>query len=316
MESYRYHILESDSNKQPEIIKRLLEKRQKRNTEQKSHSDSKSALIVAEGGKLAAYSAGAMDVLTGLGLLDVFDDIYANSAGACIAAYAKAGQMDLLPDFLNLIAHPQFINPFRPGKIMDLSYLDWILQKRLPLNQEAIYASGNLHIGVTNRYGKGEYITPSIKNPVDVRELIKASCAVPVVVPEGVVIDGEEYWDGGTGNPIPVEDAIERGASDIFVIANRSPQAKQPLSLTIELYSRIILRNFPPKFQAATIERYRRLRRFGDKKFDGKCDNKDINVGILCPPDTSASFLLSDYQTMVKMMEQGGKHMRELFNSE
>ena len=55
----------------------------------------------------------------------------------------------------------------------------------------------------------------------DIFDLMRASSALPHIYPLPVTIAGRDFYDGGQSDPIPVQRAIESGASHIVVVRTR-----------------------------------------------------------------------------------------------
>ena len=49
--------------------------------------------------------------------------------------------------------------------------------------------------------------------------MLKATCAIPFAFPV-IPLNGEEYYDGGICDPIPVKKAIEDGHEKLLIILN------------------------------------------------------------------------------------------------
>src|SRR5207249_2082981 len=103
----------------------------------------KLALIIEGGGMRGVVSAGSLLALDLLGFREVFDEIYATSAGAVNAAYFLSGQGKLgMTIYFDDIANRRFINPWRLLKIVDVDYAyDRVISLHKPLDDVAIRAS-------------------------------------------------------------------------------------------------------------------------------------------------------------------------------
>ncbi len=79
--------------------------------------------------------------------------------------------------------------------------------------------SGDVIATVTNiKTGKVEYL-PVTADDKDFK-ILRASCALPVMF-KPIEIEGEKYFDGGVGDPIPYKRALEDGCDKIIVILTR-----------------------------------------------------------------------------------------------
>jgi len=89
----------------------------------RSDSSRKLALVIEGGGMRGVISAGSLLALDLLGFRELFDEIYATSAGGVNAAYFLSGQGKLgMTVYFDDIANRRFINPWRLFKIVDVDY--------------------------------------------------------------------------------------------------------------------------------------------------------------------------------------------------
>ena len=74
-------------------------------------------------------------------------------------------------------------------------------------------------VGVTNaKTGKAEYLDG--KDLDETCSMLKATCAIPFVFPR-ICIDGEEYYDGGICDPIPIRKAQADGHEKALIVLTR-----------------------------------------------------------------------------------------------
>jgi len=68
-------------------------------------------------------SAGALIAMERVSLTSVFDEVYGESAGAINACYFLAGKAAFGGRiYLEDLISSRFINPLRPGKILDMDF--------------------------------------------------------------------------------------------------------------------------------------------------------------------------------------------------
>ena len=96
----------------------------------------KLGLVIEGGGMRGVISAGSLLALDLLGFREIFDEIYAASAGGVNAAYFLSGQGTLgMTVYFDDIANRRFINPWRVFKIVDVDYAyDRIISLYKPLD--------------------------------------------------------------------------------------------------------------------------------------------------------------------------------------
>jgi predicted patatin/cPLA2 family phospholipase len=246
----------------------------------------KLGLVIEGGGMRGVISAGSLLALDLLGFRQIFDEIYAASAGGVNAAYFLSGQGKLgMTVYFDDIANRRFINPWRVFKIVDVDYAyDRIISLYKPLDDAAIRASRvRFLLSVTDaRSGLNELLDVRARSePVPL--LLKASSALPVLYNRRVVLDGREFVDGGVSDSLPVARAIENGCTDILVLASSrcdAPMARPGLGER-SLFYVMMGRRYPALMRAfasmhEALNRGRRLAT-GEEAVDG------VNVALIAP---------------------------------
>jgi predicted patatin/cPLA2 family phospholipase len=246
----------------------------------------KLGLVIEGGGMRGVISAGSLLALDLLGFRQIFDEIYAASAGGVNAAYFLSGQGKLgMTVYFDDIANRRFINPWRVFKIVDVDYAyDRIISLYKPLDDAAIRASRvRFLLSVTDaRSGLNELLDVRARSePVPL--LLKASSALPVLYNRRVVLDGREFVDGGVSDSLPVARAIENGCTDILVLASSrcdAPMARPGLGER-SLFYMMMGRRYPALMRAfasmhEALNRGRRLAT-GEEAVDG------VNVALIAP---------------------------------
>ena len=188
--------------------------------------------LVLEGGAMrAGFAVGALMALMDKKLAD-FDAAAAVSASVPILAYFSAGQRkDMekiwrdeltspkLVCYQNIPAASLALSTKRP--ILNIDRLVYhIFKKRYPLDNPALLANK-----MTCRFsaasvpeGKQVFLTPAAGNIYDV---IRACLAVPGCYPAPVSLNGREYVDGATVNPLPLQGLPNGKASKVLAILTK-----------------------------------------------------------------------------------------------
>ncbi len=128
-----------------------------------------------------------------------FDAIFATSVGVFEQAFFASGQIFFMENTWREYVHGfQLINPFNPLRgraILDLDYLVELFQSdRSRLDVEAMKASNlDLFTFITDAVTK-EPVCINLKEH-NVFEIMKATCALPVIYPKKIYIDGRRYVD-------------------------------------------------------------------------------------------------------------------------
>ena len=126
--------------------------------------------------------------------------------------------------FLDQMSRAEFIDPWRivrGGHWLDLDWLWDAIEREDPLDRRAAAASGVEYALVATSAKPGRHATsrPGAEEMLDV---LKASCALPVLYRNTIRIGDEHLVDGGLSDPIPVREAYRRGARTIVVIRSRA----------------------------------------------------------------------------------------------
>ena len=196
---------------------------------------SKKALVIQGGGFKTAFSAGVLDAFLAKNY-NPFDVYVGVSGGANAMTYFLNGEYKKCIQSIHvLIDDPKFINYkqlFTSGVFMNVDFFEEIAKDLVPVNiPEIIENQGHKSIGIvaTNRTsGKPEYLTPTAENWVS---CLIASCSIPFVTKAKHEINGNEYLDGSWSDPLPVQWAVEQGATDILVIRTSFADLKEKQSL-------------------------------------------------------------------------------------
>ncbi len=211
--------------------------------------------IVLEGGALRGiFSSGVVDSF----LLDGihFDYAIGVSAGAGNVTSLKSRQVGRTANVIasssemkyfgitELIHSRQFLNL---DKMFDIN-------GRHPLDFEAIFkdkTEAEFTVCCCET-GMAEYLSEN-KDPHRLIEIVKASCAIPMLFAP-IEIDGKHYLDGGLGNSIPCDRAVEQGCDRIIVVLTK-PEGTSPGDYSKNM--RIIRHMYPqyPNFWRACEQR-------------------------------------------------------------
>lgn len=272
----------------PERVLDLILERASSVARRRSDGSRKLALVIEGGGMRGVVSAGSLLAIDQLGFRDLFDEVYATSAGGVNAAYFLSGQGTLgMSVYFDDIANRRFINPWRLFKIVDVDYAyDDVVALRKRLDDAAIRASRvRFFLSVTDaRSGENELLDVRAR-PEPIPLLLKASSALPVLYNRRVILGGREYVDGGVTDHLPIARAIANGCTDILVLASSRCEAPMspPALWQRGLFYLMIGRRYPALMRAFTamheaVNRSRRLAT-GAERVDG------VSVALISPCD-------------------------------
>lgn len=182
--------------------------------------------LILEGGSLrCAFTAGVMDALTLLGPLR-FERTLGVSAGAMVMASHLAGQYKHFYRVAKeLVDDGKFIS-FRSAwskeGIMNLAHLKAHVMRHAPLDLAGLEeAQSRTHaLVVTTHFDSGEavYVEPRGREWIGA---LVASATLPMVTRGKVQFRGEWMFDGGYSDPLPLDKAIELGATSMLVVRIR-----------------------------------------------------------------------------------------------
>lgn len=246
----------------PEKVLTILDKRKLSNYEAGSHSDgSKLALVVEGGGMRGVISSAMLEAIKEMGYSNCFDSIYGTSAGAINAAYFLTGKPEVGTSiYLDCIANKNFISLFRMPNIMDLDYLFNFVKsdKNYKLETDKIWQRKEDFVVTTTRLDNGmseNWNKQRLRSPERLISALKASSSTPLFTSNFEVIDGLKLNDGMINNGIPLEPAIEDGATHILCLLTRDSEYRKKESMILELIEKLILKKFTTEYQKSYFSR-------------------------------------------------------------
>ncbi len=214
--------------------------------------------IVLEGGALRGiFTSGVVDALL---LEDVrFDYAIGVSAGAGNVTSLKSRQVGRTANvmacssdikyfgIMELIRSRQFLNLDKMFDVYGKNPLDFDALFKDPTEAE--------YTVTCCETGEAEYLSERFDEH-RLLKIVKASCAIPMLFAP-VEIGGKHYLDGGVGNSIPCDRAIECGCDRLLVVLTK-PEGTAPGDYSKNM--RIIKRMYPqyPNLWRACEERIRR----------------------------------------------------------
>lgn len=187
----------------------------------------KNVLVTQGGGQRGIFTAGVLDAFISSNF-DPFHEFYGTSAGALNLLPYFCRQPGLGKSFIaDLTTDAQFFSLFgyiRRKQWMNLSWaLDSILANPYQLNIDfgrRILGHRPALAAVTSKQTFKDGYFPLLGQ--EWRDVMMASCAIPTLTPNNVMMDGMEYLDGGISASIPVQEAWRRGGRCIVVIRTES----------------------------------------------------------------------------------------------
>lgn len=191
--------------------------------------------IVFEGGAFRAiFSGGVIDAFLENNIMpDYMIGVSAGAAyGVSYASRQQGRNLRLVLDYCNDKRYMGINNMLNPKNRsyygLKFAY-ETIPQELLPFDYDAFNNyHGEFYAVVTNVItGKPEYMRYTTKDTTN--ELLKATCALPVLFPY-IYINDTPYLDGGLSDSIPFEKAFEDGCDRVVVVLTREPGYKKTTS--------------------------------------------------------------------------------------
>lgn len=212
----------------------------------------KIALVVEGGAMRGIFATGVMDAFMEA-RYNPFNLYLGVSAGStALAAYVAEQYQRNYKIFTTYSVGEDFINFKKFAKGGHLVDLDWLWEvtiRDMRLDLEKICSRNHeFYVGVTNAAtGKAEFLRPTIDQ---LEEITKASSALPLMYRDQVQINRQHYVDGGLAAPIPVEEAVKKGARAVMIIRSRPKSYQMKAKPLNGLISGALLRDYPAVVQA------------------------------------------------------------------
>lgn len=191
------------------------------------------AIVLGGGGSLGAFSVGcARWLLVDKGIRP--DIVTGTSTGAIAAVLVASGEIALLSDLytnvstrdvlhrsfigdLNVVLHG-YTNSVDPLRSLIDTYLTEARRQRI------VSRGVKLQIAATNlQTGRVEYADET--QPLErLKKFVLASSCQPALMPT-IPIDGHDYLDGGIRQMLPLQRAVDLGATTIYACATSAADA-------------------------------------------------------------------------------------------
>ncbi|MCA9611005.1 MAG: patatin-like phospholipase family protein [Myxococcales bacterium] len=191
------------------------------------------AIVLGGGGSLGAFSVGvARWLLVDKGIHP--DIVTGTSTGAIAAVLVASGEVGLLSDLYSNVTtrdvlHASFIgdlNVILHGYTSSVDPLKNLIDTYLTeqRRQRIVNRGVKLQIAATNmQTGRVEYADET--EPLDrLRKFVLASSCQPALMPT-IQIDGHDYLDGGVRQMLPLQRALDLGATKIYASATSAAEA-------------------------------------------------------------------------------------------
>ena len=214
--------------------------------------------LILEGGTLRPiFSAGVMDALLDNNI--TFPYCIGVSAGITngisYISQQRGRNLEVVTKYRNDKRYLGYRNFLKCKSLFGLDFVfDEIPNKLIPFDMDTYKKyPGEVLVGVTNaKTGKTEYLDG--KNLDDKATMLRATCALPIFFPV-IKLNGNEYYDGGICDPIPIKKAIEDGNDKHLIILTQPKGYKKELSKKNVLVAKL-LNNKYPNLKDALLNRH------------------------------------------------------------
>ncbi|MCW8327789.1 patatin family protein [Photobacterium sp. SDRW27] len=188
----------------------------------------KIALVVQGGGQRGIFTAGVFDAFLEAGF-DPFELYVGTSAGALNLSSYISRQPQFGYNFIvNYTTDNEFFNLYKYLSKQKPMNLDWALQTVAPggsLQLDLETARDVLQHRAALACATRKDTLQDIYLPMyqkDWREVLRATCAIPIIYNQPVNLRDLEWVDGGVSAAVPVKEAWLRGA-DLVVVVRTEP---------------------------------------------------------------------------------------------
>ena len=214
--------------------------------------------LILEGGTLRPiFSAGVMDALLDNNI--TFPYCIGVSAGITngisYISQQRGRNLEVVTKYRNDKRYLGYRNFLKCKSLFGLDFVfDEIPNKLIPFDMDTYKKyPGKVLVGVTNaKTGKTEYLNG--KDLDDKATMLRATCALPIFFPV-IKLNGNEYYDGGICDPIPIKKAIKDGNDKHLIILTQPKGYKKELSKKNVLVAKL-LNNKYPNLKDALLNRH------------------------------------------------------------
>lgn len=204
--------------------------------------------LILEGGTLRPiFSAGVMDALLENNIM--FPYCIGVSAGitngVSYISKQKGRNLQVIEKYRNDKRYLGLHNFLSCRSIFGLDFVfNEIPNKLLPFDMDTYQTyEGKILVGVTNaQTGQTEYLDG--KDLDNDCTILRATCALPYFFP-CIKYKGNEYYDGGICDPIPIRKAIKDGNTKYLIVLTRPASYRKELSKKNILAAKSISKKYP-----------------------------------------------------------------------
>ncbi|MFZ5479095.1 MAG: patatin-like phospholipase family protein [Myxococcota bacterium] len=270
-------------------------------------------LVLEGGGVRGAFTAGVLRAFARAGL--VFDEVRGTSAGAINGAFFVCGQTADLEDlWKEHVPGTTFINRWRlilpwARPVMDLDYLmDEVIADVYPIRTEGLQrelAESLVAVASRVKDSRPQELRPLLARGPEAIQMLKASAALPFAYGRTVAVDGEELFDGGFADPIPLPPERE-GNITVVVLTRPAAFKKEAPGGMLGWALGKVLPDLLTKIQAQAVLYNGRMAEVATRV-------QTANIFVLAPPDSAKIDRLESRPRPIRCFFEEGAATAELF---
>ncbi len=214
-------------------------------------------------------SAGMLAAMESISIApEVFDAVYASSAGGYNGAYFLSGNCRMGSSIYWENNGP-FIDKRRPLRKLPLVNLDFVLDEVMvehkPLDFQKVVDSKKLYLLATDVNTAKRHIFEPAESPDELRQQLRASSTMPWVAGPPTAIANQLFYDAALTEPVPVDASVEAGFEAVMVLVTRPLESGMtPVNLTTKVLERVSknrLRKLHPDLAAKSMTLEDRVKR-------------------------------------------------------
>ena len=204
--------------------------------------------LVLEGGTFRpVFSCGVMDALLDNNIM--FDYVIGVSAGITYAVSYLSRQrgrnLEVLRQYRNDKRYFGARNLRRDHSIFGVEFVfSTIPNELIPFDWDTYHRyMGRIRVGVTNAHtGEAEYLDGMQLDRAST--MLRATCAIPIYFPP-VTIGGENYYDGGLADPIPIVQSLHDGNEKNLIVLTQPLDYRKEMTHGSQAAARALRRKYP-----------------------------------------------------------------------
>ena len=205
------------------------------------------ALILEGGGFRGVYTQGVLDALLDEDIM--FPYVIGVSAGISngysYISRQKGRNWAIAEKYYNDKRYYGYGNYLKNKSVFGLEFMfETVPNELIPFDYEALRAyNGTVLTGVTHGLsGEPRYFP---HDPDDrTNRVLRATCSIPFFFPP-VEIEGEDYFDGGVADPIPIKKAMEDGNQRYLIVLTQPKGFRKGASKTNVRAAKILAKHYP-----------------------------------------------------------------------